>query len=162
MSLLSLSCLCHPTRSSLSPPPPPTFSQYEAVLELSERCYGDDKEKCLPALTNLANLYIAMENFDEAEVYLKKALLLSQKVLGKHAAATIHCVDQLVALFKAQNDMTSALSYLQWSFDGKKAELGGDNLDTLSAAYGASFIWVQLASRVSESSCLSRSLSRPP
>ena len=77
-----------------------------------------------------------MESFCEAEVYLKKALLLSQSVLGKHAAATIHCVDQLVALFKAQNDTASALSYLQWSFDGKMAELGEDNLDTLTAAYG--------------------------
>ena len=127
---LLLFCLLLPVFANLG------LKQYEAVLELSERCYGDDQEKCLPALTNLANLYIAMENFDEAEVYLKKALLLSQKVLGKHAAATIHCVDQLVSLFKAQNDMPSALSYLQWSFDGKKAELGEDNLETLSAAYG--------------------------
>lgn len=82
------------------------------ALELLKKTLGPDTSWTASLMSTLGDAYYLMENFNEAEIYYKKALTNSERTLGINHPESISYQEKLVDLYNELNDSSNILSYL--------------------------------------------------
>ncbi|MDR2835304.1 MAG: tetratricopeptide repeat protein [Bacteroidales bacterium] len=94
---------------------------------------GITKDRCLIAaqtLTNIAELYGKISNFETAISIYKKVILIRETFLGQEHPDTATSYNYLGLLYYNQGDYQKALKYYEKSLEIREKILGIDNIDT--------------------------------
>ena len=71
-------------------------------LRLSRAALGTQHSDTLVSISNLANVLLAQQNFDEAEGLMRENLVLCRKVHGNRHAHTLVAIHNLVYLVSSR------------------------------------------------------------
>ena len=104
------------------------------VAALAEHELGSDHPHTLDSVTNLATVYVELENFDEAERLLLRTLPVQEAIFGENdPEALLPALNSLASLYRLQGSLSKAEPWYLRALRICEEVLGDNHLATLAA-----------------------------
>jgi tetratricopeptide (TPR) repeat protein len=117
---------------------------YQEALEINESNL-EAKKTILPkdflknflarSYNDIAKLYVALAQYDEAEKYYQKALSINKKILGENNLQYASNLDNLGDVYLAQGFADQAENYYSQAFNIRISYLKGDDYNAIADSY---------------------------
>jgi antitoxin component YwqK of YwqJK toxin-antitoxin module len=101
---------------------------FETVLPLAEKLKPLNPKLYVDALYDLGACYSDLNQMDQAESYMRQALIASQTLLGQSHITTIDRTNSLASILKKDQQYTEAEKYFRQASELIKKSFGADNL----------------------------------
>jgi len=116
----------------------------EKLVALTKRAEGEDSASTAAELSNLAEAYDNLGQFDKVEPLLKEALAISRKILGPEHPDTAHSLYCLGKMYEDMGDYGKVEPLLKESLAIYQKALGRDNQNTATAFFNLAAFYLNI------------------
>ena len=106
------------------------------VLEIEQKAYGSSDAHVAVALHNLAEIYLARKNSNDAESLLEQALAIYDKGPERESLLASNALERLASLAYKRHDYTKAALLLERSLAVREKLFGKDDLKVAETLWG--------------------------